>query len=72
MIVTATSGTPTGRVQILEGSTIVATGTLVSGAVAITLPRLSVGRHDLVAYYVGTKTLAATSSTSMRLTVTAP
>ena len=72
VIVTATSGTPTGRVQILEGSTIVATGTLVSGAVAITLPRLSVGRHDLVAYYVGTKTLAATSSTSMRLTVTAP
>ena len=72
VIVTATSGTPTGRVQILEGSTIVATGTLVSGAVAITLPRLSVGRHDLVAYYVGNSTFAATSSPFKRLKVTAP
>lgn len=70
--VTATSGTPTGRVQILEGSTIIATGTLVSGSVSITLPRLSVGRHDLVAYYVGKPTFAGTSSASTRLTVTAP
>lgn len=68
--VTATSGTPSGRVQILEGSTIIATGTLVSGAVTIALPRLSVGRHNLVAYYAGKPTFAGTSSTSVRLTVT--
>jgi len=44
---------PTGTVQVLEGSTVRATGTLSGGKVALQLWALSSGTHKLVARYLG-------------------
>lgn len=52
--VTATAGTPTGTVRVLEGSTKVGSGTLSGGRATVTLTRLPVGTHRLTVVYDGT------------------
>ncbi|WP_181803146.1 Ig-like domain repeat protein [Streptomyces shenzhenensis] len=55
--VTASGTTPTGTVRIYEGSKVIATGTLSSGKVTITLPKLAKGKHTLHAFYAGSSTV---------------
>ena len=53
--VTSTEGTPTGTVEIREGSTVLGTGTLSSGVANVTVDSsgLALGEHDLTAHYLG-------------------
>ncbi len=53
--VSGRGGVPSGTVRVLDGSTLLATGTLRNGSVKITLPRraLEVGRHRLSVVYSG-------------------
>ncbi|GAA1267808.1 hypothetical protein Psi02_09670 [Planotetraspora silvatica] len=51
--VTATGTVPSGTVRIYEGKKIIATGTLKSGKVVVSLPFLKKGKHVLHAYYLG-------------------
>ncbi len=68
------SGVPSGRVSIFEGRKKLATTTVPNrgarGAKNVTLPRLSKGRHRLVARYAGTATYARSSSPRLVLTIT--
>ncbi|ROP34589.1 Ig-like domain-containing protein [Pseudokineococcus lusitanus] len=69
--VTAPGGvTPAGTVTVREGSTSLATATLVSGRATVTLPRLPVGFHDLVVAYGGETRALASESAAVRLEVT--
>src|SRR5262249_28470529 len=51
--VTSAAGTPSGTVNFLEGTTVVATGTLSGGTLTTSTSTLSVGSHTLFARYVG-------------------
>ncbi|WP_298990717.1 Ig-like domain repeat protein [uncultured Pseudokineococcus sp.] len=69
--VTAPSGVvPTGAVQVVEGGTTLATGTLVSGRATVVLPRLPVGDHALGVAYGGETRVTAGSSAVLALEVT--
>ncbi|MDT4921243.1 MAG: hypothetical protein QOI15_2145 [Pseudonocardiales bacterium] len=68
--VTAPGTTPTGKVSIFDGSKVIATGTLRSGSVTITLPTLAVGKHSIHAKYLGSALVAAASGPNVVLTVT--
>ncbi|MFI6354883.1 Ig-like domain repeat protein [Streptomyces sp. NPDC050743] len=65
--VSATGTTPTGTVRIYQGTTVIASGTLSSGSVTITLPLLSRGYHTLHAYYAGSSTVYAKSGASFTI-----
>ena len=69
--VTAASGTPTGTVSFLDGTTPLGTATIASGTASIQVPSLAVGSHSLTAQYVGTSTFGVSASTSVTETVTA-
>ncbi|MGO4257861.1 Ig-like domain repeat protein [Marmoricola sp. RAF53] len=62
---------PAGTVSVLEGPTVVATGTLASGAATITVPgtRLAPGSHALVLRYNGSGSLAQSSATAKTVVV---
>ncbi|MFD4605632.1 Ig-like domain repeat protein [Streptomyces sp. NPDC058464] len=66
--VTATGTTPTGTVRIYQGTKVIATGTLSSGKVIVTLPKLAKGKHTLHAFYVGSSTV--NSKTGANFTIT--
>ncbi|MCD6639990.1 MAG: ExeM/NucH family extracellular endonuclease [Nocardioides sp.] len=68
--VTVAPSEATGDVQLLQGDTIIATGSLTGGAATLTVPakRFAVGRHVLVVKYLGSETHAA-SQTSVALIV---
>ncbi|MER7185050.1 Ig-like domain repeat protein [Streptomyces hyaluromycini] len=66
--VTATGTTPTGTVRIYQGTKVIATGTLSSGKVTVTLPKLAKGKHTLHAFYVGSSTV--NSKTGANFTIT--
>src|SRR5439155_1247692 len=51
--VTATSGTPTGTVTFLDGSTTLGSAPLTKGVATLTPPSLSVGSHTLTAVFSG-------------------
>ncbi|MGW1563859.1 Ig-like domain repeat protein [Streptomyces sp. NPDC002144] len=51
--VSATGTTPTGKIRIYNGSTLVGSGTLSGGKVTITIARLSKGKHTLSIRYGG-------------------
>ncbi|MEU6346608.1 Ig-like domain repeat protein [Streptomyces sp. NPDC046977] len=57
--VTSSGTTPTGKVQIVDGAKVLATGTLSNGKVTVTLPKLSKGTHKLHAHYLGSSTVNA-------------
>lgn len=70
--IAAQGGTPTGVVRILEGEKLLARLRLPSsahGTTQVTLPRLALGTHALVASYAGNGSIAASSSRKLVLTV---
>jgi hypothetical protein len=68
--VSGSAGTPTGTVQVREGATVLASGTLVNGAVTLKLPAsLAVKAHSLTAAYAGNSTYLAATSAAKPVTV---
>ena len=61
-VVTSASGTPTGGIRFLDGSTALATATLASGRASVTVPSLTAGVHSITASYSGDGTYSASSS----------
>ncbi|MFD5792030.1 Ig-like domain repeat protein [Streptomyces diastatochromogenes] len=59
--VSATGVTPTGKIRIYNGSTLVGSGTLSGGKVTITIARLSKGKHTLSIRYGGSSYVKAKS-----------
>ncbi|HET9307796.1 MAG TPA: Ig-like domain repeat protein [Candidatus Sulfotelmatobacter sp.] len=68
--VTSSSGTPTGTVQVLNGSTVVGSGTLVSGSVSIPISTLSAGNNSITGSYLGGGGFAASKSAPLTQRVT--
>jgi len=69
--VSVTGGTPTGQVQLFDGSTALGTGVTVSGGSAsITSNGLAVGTHSISAHYLGTASTLASQSGALNVTVT--
>ncbi len=69
--VSASSGTPTGTVTFLSGSTSLGTATLNgSGTAAVQVPSLNAGSYSITAQYAGNSTFGASASTSITETVT--
>ena len=68
--VTSDSGTPTGMVQILNGSAQVGAGTLANGAVSIRVSTLPAGADRVTASYVGGGDFASSKSAALTQTVT--
>jgi hypothetical protein len=67
--VSSSVGIPPGTVTVAEGATKLATGTLHSGGVVLTLPVRSVGKHTLTVSYSG-DVAHGPSSRTVSLTVT--
>jgi hypothetical protein len=68
--VTSGSGTPSGTVQLLYGSTIIGTGTLASGKVSIPIATLPTGSDSITASYLGGISFAPSKSAPLAQTVT--
>jgi hypothetical protein len=69
--VSVTGGTPTGQVQLFDGSTALGSAVAVSGGSApITSNGLSVGTHSITAHYLGTASTQASQSGALNVTVT--
>jgi len=69
--VSVTGGTPSGQVQLFDGSTIIGAAATVSGGSATpTAPALSVGTHSISAHYLGDAMTAASNSGTLNMTVT--
>lgn len=68
--VTSDSGTPTGTVALVEGSTTVGTGTLSSGKVSIPVSSLPAGSNLINAFYQGATGQAPSLSAKLNQTVT--
>jgi YVTN family beta-propeller protein len=66
----SSSGTPTGSVTFMDGTTTLGTGTLNSSGVAtFTTSLLAVGSHSLTASYSGEANFATSTSSTLSLTV---
>lgn len=52
-VVSSPTGTPTGKVQFLNGSTVLATATLTSGSAQYTTSKLPPGANSITAIYLG-------------------
>ena len=57
---------PTGRIEVREGSTVLASADLVDGGAAISLPGLAAGSHSLTFHYSGSADGIVRKSTSTR------
>jgi hypothetical protein len=69
--VAVTGGTPTGQVQLFDGTTMIGTAATVSGGTAVpTAPALTVGTHAISAQYLGDTTTKPSTSGTLNLTVT--
>ncbi|MDP9338894.1 MAG: Ig-like domain repeat protein [Acidobacteriota bacterium] len=69
--VTASGATPTGQVQLFDGTTALGLPAPVSnGTVSITTGLGAVGTHSVTAHYLGTSTTQASASGALNLTVT--
>ncbi|MFE4920751.1 Ig-like domain repeat protein [Streptomyces sp. NPDC056661] len=66
--VKATGFVPTGKVQIMEGTKVLATGTLANGKAVVTLPTLRTGKHTLHTHYTGTSTTLARNGANFTIT----
>jgi len=62
---------PTGKVELMEGTKVLATGTVSNGDVTLTAPKLAAGAHVLQAQYLGDSTHAASTSAPLQETVRA-
>lgn len=70
--VTSKGGKPVGDVEVREGGRVVGEGTLHKGdggSISVELDRLSRGKHELKAFFLGSAGFKASSSTSFTLTV---
>jgi Bacterial Ig-like domain (group 3)/FG-GAP-like repeat len=66
------TGTPTGTVNFLDGTTSLGTGTLTSGIATYTTTALAAGSHSVTAVYSGDAAFSPSTSSSLTITVTAP
>jgi hypothetical protein len=66
------SGTPTGSVAFLDGSSQIGMGTLSAGSASFSSASLSVGSHAISAAYSGDANYVASSSAALSVTVSAP
>jgi glycosyl hydrolase family 44/Big-like domain-containing protein len=66
------SGTPTGSVAFLDGSSQIGTGTLNAGSASFSSASLSVGNHSISAAYSGDANYVASSSAALSVSVAAP
>jgi hypothetical protein len=69
--VTAASGTPSGTVQFLDGSSVIGSGTLSSGRASLTVSTLSAGTHSIRASYLESSTYSASTSAVLSQVVNA-
>lgn len=63
------SGTPTGQVTFMDGSTTLGTAALSSGTASLTVGNLQVGAHSITATYSGDAAFTSSSSTAITQTV---
>jgi len=68
---TTGSGSPTGTVTFLDGTTAIGTGSLAAGVATFSTASLSVGTHNIIAAYGGDTANAASSSSPVVVTITA-
>ena len=68
-VTSTSSSSPTGVVQLREGSIVLAQASLSAGSARLTLPRLSAGTHMLTAWYLGDKLHAASVSAALKQVV---
>lgn len=69
-VTSATAGTPTGKIQLMDGSTVLASSALpATGVFSYTATTLSAGTHTLSAIYSGDTTFGASNSTTLTVTV---
>ncbi len=67
--VTGAGGTPTGTVELLDGTSSLGTGTLSSGQTTFNISTLTVGSHSITARYDGDSTYAGSDSSVLTQTV---
>lgn len=75
VVVVAGAKRPTGDVEVREGRRVVGEAALTSrdkGSLTVRLDKLARGRHDLKAYYLGSRVLEPSGSKGFTLTVTKP
>jgi hypothetical protein len=70
--VTASSGSPTGTVSFLDGSTTLGTGTVSGGVATFQTQTLAAGVHNVIAAYSGDANFNASSSSAMSQTMDRP
>jgi len=63
------SGTPTGSVTFMDGSTTLGTRTLSNGKAALNAAKLAVGNHSITAVYGGDANFASSTSSAVTQTV---
>jgi len=69
--VSVTGGTPSGQVQLFDGSTMIgAAATVAGGSATPTAPALAVGTHAISAHYLGDTTTQPSASGAINMTVT--
>ncbi len=67
------TGTPTGSVTFLDGTTTLGTGTLSSGVATLSITSLiTAGNHSLTAVYGGDTNFTGNTSAAVTVTITAP
>jgi len=66
---TGASGTPTGTVTFLDGTTTLGTGTISSGAATYTTSSLSSGTHTVTAFYDGDDNFTVATSAAVTETI---
>jgi hypothetical protein len=64
-----TSGVPTGKVSLMDGSTVLSTLTLAAGAATFTTSSLTQGTHNLSANYLGDANFLPSSSATANIAV---
>jgi len=70
-LVSSSAGTPTGKVQFLDGTTVLATRTLTSGSVKYTTLKLPPGANSITAIYEGDSNHSGSTSTPVNQIVLA-
>ena len=68
-VASKTTAKATGKVELMEDSTVLATATLSNGIATLTAPKLSAGAHTLNAKYLGDSGHAASTSAAFQETV---
>jgi hypothetical protein len=66
-----TGAAPAGKVELLEGAKVIASGTVKDGKAAVTAPKLAAGAHMLAASYLGDSEHKPAKSAAIREVVTA-